>query len=1004
MASDEYIEAAKQENRQPTVFMQVEQADSDVLYYTTQADWEGSDTLTDVTTTEELGSVTQELFNSAAPDYELYTPFIGYRLASVPFNSFLNNLEAVVGWLSAQGAEPFLRFGVCNGDPNTPTNILWVQEVGKIKRVGRTGIGNLVSFSAKTVFNLRDETELVATDELFIYGEVSADNSTWFPIALSLIDGQGSVDLVKPTSQVITSEMDFGAVTASNPIFSVDDVAEAGASIAYSYEFSTDDITYTPGGSIVDGDSLTASRYFKIQADFTTTTGGRGKIREIQLSEGAFRFYGTHIDEPFAGVLPYLKRNSISSLNQKIKIGDGLSTTGESSVELLWTDDTADLIASGYLKGQDVAIFSGFRGLATDSYEPVITGTWYDHDLDEVNRVIKVKIRDALKQFEKRKLPEETVNNTDGTITNRTLTYTTTSLVTVMLDIFDKIGLRDRYISPDFADLEAGDYAANKYKVSRVIPKPTDSNELLDELSVTGSMYLIPLGNGQIKPKPFDINQASVDTIDVNDNGTFVNLKGNIKDFFSRFNAYYNPDTALTDEPSKSEDFDNGYGQIDAQAELRWFPEKGLKQHLDMWKVGRTSASTPLTVPPQALIDLVVLWNALFTEPLYTVTARDLPPRFADIEPADVIDIDNLDLPVVQDAWNGGAVYSGDSLDTSSEDTAPRDMFMSSDGAKLYVVGFTGLNVYQYSMLRSFDITTATYDSVAFSISSEVGSPTAIFFKPDGEKMYILDGNSNEIYQYSLSPAWDLSTASYDTVSLSVATQENNPQGMFFRVDGSSVYIVGTQNDTVYQYDMTTGWDLSTGSYASISKSISAQEAIPTALYFNANGSKMYIGSGSSTSIFEYDLSISNDITSAIYNNVSFSVTGGASSIQDMFFLDAGDSFFVTDTIAGEVFKYDLSLPFALSGETYAEGDRVVHDGRMWRSRVDGNTGNDPTSEAAFWQDTEILDSGLTDNKRFFVLGRKFNPNTALIDLDLMEMPPGTIGAFSSAFSSAFDV
>ena len=66
---------------------------------------------------------------------------------------------------------------------------------------------------------------------------------------------------------------------------------------------------------------------------------------------------------------------------------------------------------------------------------------------------------------------------------------------------------------------------------------------------------------------------------------------------------------------------------------------------------------------------------------------------------------------------------------------------------------------------------------------------------------------------------------------------------------------------------------------------------------------------------------------------------------------------------------------------------------------------SDLTSEPAFWQDLDILDSGLTDNKRFFVLGRKFNPNTALIDLDLMEMPPGTIGAFAAAeYSSAFDV
>jgi hypothetical protein len=58
------------------------------------------------------------------------------------------------------------------------------------------------------------------------------------------------------------------------------------------------------------------------------------------------------------------------------------------------------------------------------------------------------------------------------------------------------------------------------------------------------------------------------------------------------------------------------------------------------------------------------------------------------------------------------------------------------------------------------------------------------------------------VNKYVLSSAWDISSASYSQ-AFSVSSQENDPQALFFKSDGTKMYVLGSGSDTVYQY--TTG-------------------------------------------------------------------------------------------------------------------------------------------------------------------------------------------------------
>ena len=67
------------------------------------------------------------------------------------------------------------------------------------------------------------------------------------------------------------------------------------------------------------------------------------------------------------------------------------------------------------------------------------------------------------------------------------------------------------------------------------------------------------------------------------------------------------------------------------------------------------------------------------------------------------------------------------------------------------------------------------------------------------------------------------------------------------------MYIVGTTNDSVQEYDLSVAWDVSTASYQS-SFPLSPQDTSPTGIFFKPNGKVMYVAGDSSDSVYEYDL------------------------------------------------------------------------------------------------------------------------------------------------------
>jgi sugar lactone lactonase YvrE len=255
------------------------------------------------------------------------------------------------------------------------------------------------------------------------------------------------------------------------------------------------------------------------------------------------------------------------------------------------------------------------------------------------------------------------------------------------------------------------------------------------------------------------------------------------------------------------------------------------------------------------------------------------------------------------------AVYSSVSFSVTSQDGSPNGLAFNTNGTKMYIMGGSTDTVYQYTLSTGFDLSTASYDSVSFSVTSQDGGPNGIAFNTDGTKMYILGGSSDSVYQYTLSTGFDLSTASYDSVSFSVNSQDSSPNGIAFNTDGTKMYMVGSSSDSVYQYTLSTGFDLSTASYDNVSLSASSQDSNPRSVTFSTDGTKMYMVGNTNNALYQYTLSTGFDLSTASYDSVSFSVASQDTTPLDIAFNTNGTKMYIMGGSSDTVYQYNTATP-----------------------------------------------------------------------------------------------
>jgi 6-phosphogluconolactonase (cycloisomerase 2 family) len=249
----------------------------------------------------------------------------------------------------------------------------------------------------------------------------------------------------------------------------------------------------------------------------------------------------------------------------------------------------------------------------------------------------------------------------------------------------------------------------------------------------------------------------------------------------------------------------------------------------------------------------------------------------------------------------------------------------SNDGLKMCVTANTG--VFSYNLTEAWNVQTAAYiaGAGATSFTNTVNrSHTAgkIQFNDTGTRLYIL-GMSNSvvntvittqtalrIYQYNLSQAWNVSTASVisdanSIYGLGAASQLD--QAFAFSSNGLYLYTTLGTNEGVIRYTLNQPWEIPIGNGANLAtwtNSISTNTTgyrVRNNIIFHPDGNSVYYGVSTSVAgdmggspLFRYRLPNAWDFqgANAFYTaNVAGSMT--VQSMSDIDFSDDGSKLFL---------------------------------------------------------------------------------------------------------------
>jgi hypothetical protein len=205
-------------------------------------------------------------------------------------------------------------------------------------------------------------------------------------------------------------------------------------------------------------------------------------------------------------------------------------------------------------------------------------------------------------------------------------------------------------------------------------------------------------------------------------------------------------------------------------------------------------------------------------------------------------------------------------LEINSYDSTPRGLAFNNDGTKFFTTSFGNKEINAFKLNTAWDLSTAVH-LYAHTIGY---NGRHLAFNSDGTQLFFLEGkvsnnaSVDRVYRYTLSTPFDVRTRTYNDNFVDVSSQQTATSGLEFSPDGKKMYIIGTVGAKINQYTLSTAWDLTTAVHGgSFGFEDSSGDDEPLHATFNYDGTKMWMTGWIEDSIFEYNLSSAWDVTTA---------------------------------------------------------------------------------------------------------------------------------------------
>lgn len=218
---------------------------------------------------------------------------------------------------------------------------------------------------------------------------------------------------------------------------------------------------------------------------------------------------------------------------------------------------------------------------------------------------------------------------------------------------------------------------------------------------------------------------------------------------------------------------------------------------------------------------------------------------------------DKVNEAVLSPVWDALTATSGNSKVVGNDgESFPYTVAFNDTGTKMVMSGTQTNIIYEYTLSTPWQPSSAGTVQVGFDMDSRNGSNVrTIRFNDDGTKLFFAAAPSGgpsgnfRVFEVTLTSAYTTlfgvgTEVTYDITpyTTGVFTDEI---GLAFNNDGTRLFTMSSGNMTIYQHSLSTAWDISTASYDSVSFNVSGTQAgAPRGVAFKDDGTKMYVTNG----------------------------------------------------------------------------------------------------------------------------------------------------------------
>jgi hypothetical protein len=237
-------------------------------------------------------------------------------------------------------------------------------------------------------------------------------------------------------------------------------------------------------------------------------------------------------------------------------------------------------------------------------------------------------------------------------------------------------------------------------------------------------------------------------------------------------------------------------------------------------------------------------------------------------------------------------------------------------------IGTVGIN----SIFSTTDIQSWYYTNKSKSVTTDDGTPTAVYVGASGTAMFIVGDGNNRIIQYTLSTPYDVSTAGVAVTFFSTALQDTNPSGIDFNTTGTKMFVSGQTalaplivgGEYVHEYSLSTAWSVDPTSVGWTTSYNVTEDTLPAGVIFGNSGSKMYVVGNTGDAVYQYSLSTPYSLASGVtYDNISLVLGTNPILLEinpnDISFNSTGTVLWIVGNTNDRIYEFRLGTAWDIS-------------------------------------------------------------------------------------------